>query len=278
MKNFSCLLKQLWHLHFTKSTHMKAIVPVDFSEVSLNAAEFAARMLQGRYGASIVLFHMYREEEEATLVDKNLEWLKESYELKYDIKVVCKAELSDNFINCLTRLARFENTDLVVMAVTHRNKIVAESFSLQMIAQSICPVLVVPPQFAYKEVKNVALACDFKNVEQLIPVTPVKKILQLLRPSLHIVNVNSHSEVVLSEDYKAQKEILAEMFEEYKPAFHFINTAGFHQSLRRFIADNNIDLVLTFPRKHSFFNYLVKGTNTRKLVYEAEVPVLATHE
>lgn len=257
---------------------MKAIVPVDFSEISLNAAEFTAQMLQGRLGATIVLFHVYREEEEATLVYKNLEWLKESYELKFKVKVTCKAELDDNFINSLTRLVRFEDADLVVMAVTHRNKIVADSFSLQMIAQSVCPVLVVPPDFSYKQVKNVALACDFKNVEQLIPLTPVKRILETLRPALHIVNVNSHSDVVKSAEYKVQKAALQEMFDEFKPEFHFISTAGFHQSLRRFIADKQIDLVLTFPRKHSFFNYLVKGTNTRKLVYEAEVPVLAAHE
>jgi nucleotide-binding universal stress UspA family protein len=257
---------------------MKVIVPVDFSDISLNAAGFTAQMLHGRYGAKMVLYHVYREEKEAALVYKNLEWLQESYQLKHAIKIECKAEYGDNFINCLTRLARFEDADLVVMAVTARNKIVAESYSLQMIAQNICPVLVIPPKFAYQDVRNVALACNFKNVQQLIPVVPVKKILEFFHPALHIVNVNSNVALTQSEEYREQKAKLEEMFEEYKPQFHFINTTGFHESLRRFIAAKNIDLVLTFPRKHSFFNYLLKGTNTRKLVYEADVPVLAAHE
>jgi nucleotide-binding universal stress UspA family protein len=257
---------------------MKVIVPVDFSDISLNAAEFTAQMLHGKYGATMVLYHVYRDEGEAALVYKNLEWLQESYTMKYHLKIECKAEYGDNFINSLTRLVRFEDADLVVMAVTSRNKIVADSFSLQMIAQNICPVLVIPPKFAYKDVKNVALACDFKNVQQLIPVVPVKKILGFFRPALHIVNVNSDVELTQSEEYREQKATLEDMFEEYKPAFHFINTKNFHESLRSFIAAKNIDLVLTFPRKHSFFNYLLKGTNTRKLVYEAEVPVLAAHE
>lgn len=257
---------------------MKAIVPVDFSDISLNAAEFTARMFQERYNVTILLYHMYRNEGEATLAYKNLEWLKETYEYKYNVKVECKAELGDNFVNCLTRLARFEEAELLVMSVTERNKIVAESFSLQMIAQNICPVLVIPPGFHYKGLQNVALACDFRNVEELIPVTPVKKILEVFRPALHIVNVNDNTDVSQDENYKAQKAALEEMFAEYSPSFHFIKAHGFHEALRRFIADKNIDLVLTFPRKHSFFNYLLKGTNTRKLVYEAEVPVLATHE
>jgi hypothetical protein len=135
----------------------------------------------------------------------------------------------------------------------------------------------VPPGFSYKDVKNVAIACDFKDAERLIPVTSVKKILQLFRPSLHIVNVNNQIQDYIEEGYIEKKNRLQKTFEEFRPEFHFINTSDFHETMRGFIAEKNIDLVLTFPRKHSFFNYLIKGTNTRKLVYEAAVPVLATH-
>lgn len=261
-----------------KCLHMKVIVPVDFSDISLNAAEFTAQMLHGKYGATMVLFHMYRDEGESALVQKNLEWLKETYVVKHAVKIECRAEYGDSLINCLTRMVRFEDADMLVMAVTDRNKIVAESFSLQMIAQNVCPVLVIPPHFTYKDVRNVAITCDFRNVQRLIPVVPVKKILEIFRPALHILNVNSDAGIQQTPEYKGQKEALLEMFQEYKPEFHFINTTGFHQALRCFIVEKQIDLVLTFPRKHSFFNYLVKGTNTRKLVYDTEVPVLAAHE
>jgi nucleotide-binding universal stress UspA family protein len=210
---------------------MKVIVPVDFSEIALNAAEFTAQMFQGKFGVNIVLYHMFKEEGEATLVYKNLEWLKETYEFKYKVNVSCKAELGDHLINCLTRLARFEEADLVVMAVTHRNKIVAESFSLQMIAQSLCPVLVVPPNFTYQDVKNVAIACDFKDAERLIPLPSVKKILQLFKPNLHIVNVNNQIQDYIEEGYIEKRNNLQKMFEEFHPEFHFINTAGFHETM-----------------------------------------------
>lgn len=257
---------------------MKVIVPVDFSDMSLNAAEFAAQMLQGRYGITVVLYHVYQSQADGDAVSERLDCLREIYELQFEGKIVCKAEQGDNLINCLTRIVRLEEADLVIMAVTDRIKILEESFSLQMIAQSLCPVLIVPPGFTYREVKNVAIACDFRNVEQLIPVSSVKRILRLFNPSLHIVNVNSEIYVSLNEEYLAQKQILQEMFGEYNTEFHFINTYGFHKSLRRFIADKNIDLVLTFPRKRSFFNYLLKGNNTKKLVYETQIPVLAAHE
>lgn len=261
-----------------KTNAMKVIVPIDFSDASLNAAEFTAQMLQGRYGATMILYHVYPSRGDVDAINDCIECLRDIYQIQFEVGIECETEQGDDFIGCLTRLVRSQDADLVVMAVTDRIKILDASFSLQMIAQSVCPVLVIPPAFSYKEVKNVALACDFRDVQHLIPVVPVKRILRLFNPSLHIVNVNSEMYVSLDEQHLAEKQNLQEMFEEFNPEFHFINTYGFHASLRRFVNDKNIDLVLTFPRKHSFFNYLIKGNNTKKLVYETDVPVLAAHE
>lgn len=257
---------------------MKFIVPVDFSDVSVNAAEFAAQMLEGRYGVTMLLFHMYRTDAEENIANNRLNWLKEVLQLQFPVKIETRVEQGDDFIGSLSRLVRYEDAELVIMAVTERLKIIEDSYSLQMIEQNQCPVLVVPPRCSFTGVQNVAIACDFKNVEQVIPLVPVKKILNLFRPKLHIVNVNSDIYISLGEDVAKQKAALEEMFHPYTPEFHFIKTFGFHDSLRQFIVDNKIDMVLTFPRKKSFFNYLLKGNNTRKLVYEAEIPVLAAHE
>ncbi|NTS41089.1 universal stress protein [Flavisolibacter sp. BT320] len=257
---------------------MKIIVPVDFSDVAVNAAEFTAQMLDGYYGATLVLFHMYRSETEEKIVENRLSWLKETLQLQFKVKMETKTEMGDDFIGALARQVRHQDADLVVMAVTDRMKIIEDSYSLQMIVQSLCPVLVVPAGFAFKGIRNVALACDFKKATTSIPLEPVKKILNLFRPQLHIVHVNRDIYISLNEEVAAQRAELEDMFASYQPEFHFITTYGFHESLRQFITDKDIDMVLTFPRKHSFFNYLLKGTNTRKLVYETEVPVLATHE
>jgi hypothetical protein len=107
---------------------------------------------------------------------------------------------------------------------------------------------------------------------------PVKKVLNLFGPNLHIVNINSEIYVSLSEEYLEQRKLMLDMFKEFHPEFYFITTYDFHETLRQFIDDKNIDLVLTFPRKHSFINNLIKGNNTKKLVLESAIPVLAAHE
>jgi hypothetical protein len=115
-------------------------------------------------------------------------------------------------------------------------------------------------------------------VESSIPIVPVKRILSIFRPNLHIVNINSEIYVSLSEKYLQERSKMQEMFAEFKPEFYFITTYDFHETLNRFVTDKKIDLVLTFPRTHSFIDSLINGSTTKKLVYESSIPVLAAHE
>jgi len=167
------------------------------------------------------------------------------------------------------------------MSINDKSKFeqaISSSNSLRMIEKNVCPVLVIPHDAKFNQIKNIALASDFKDVQNAIPIVPVKKVLNLFRPNLHIVNINSEIYVSLNEEYLEQRRIMLDMFQEFKPEFYFITTYDFHQTLRQFIDDKNIDLVLTFPRKHSFINNLIKGNNTKKLVFESSIPVLAAHE
>lgn len=260
---------------------MNIIVPIDFSVISLNAARFAANMLNGQYDTHLVLYHVYSNAKEENEVKLDLKKLKDSLLDENIVKIECIAEEGSDFIECLERKVRHLDAALVVMAISDKSRleqVFAGSNSLRMIERNLCPVLVIPEHVKYNKITNVALASDFKDVQSTIPIVPVKKVLNLFRPNLHIVNINSEIYVSLSEEYLEQRKQMLEMFEDFKPEFYFITTFDFHETLRQFINDKNIDLVLTFPRSHSFINNLIKGNNTKKLVYESSIPVLAAHE
>ena len=260
---------------------MNIIVPVDFTPISLNAAYFASRMLAGQYDITLILYHVYEDAKSEGIVKQELRDLKERLMDEKVVKIECMAENSSDFIESLERKIRHFDADLLVMAISEKSRleqVINGSNSLRMIERNLCPVLVIPQDAKYQEIKNVALASDFKDVENSIPIVPVKKILNIFRPNLHIVNINSEIYVSLNSEYLEQRRIILEMFREFRPEFYFITTFDFHETLRQFISDKSIDLVLTFPRKHSFINNLIKGNNTKKLVYESSIPVLAAHE
>lgn len=257
---------------------MNIIVPVDFSAQSINAAAFASKMLTGTYGNTLVLYHMYQDENDEPTVMQHMQKLKEGLRNSSIVKITYTAEKGTKLVESLTRFLHKEDAGLVVMSVSDREKLFEDSYSLQMMSQSSCPVMVIPYGYMYDDVRRVALASDFKEVDKTVPLEKVKKILNLFRPQLHIVNVDPEIYVSLTEEALEQRTKLQEMFREYDPEFYFISTMGFHEALEQFIEDKKIDLVLTFPRKHSFLSSVIRGTNTKKLVYKNIIPVLAAHE
>ncbi len=255
------------------------IVPVDFSDNSKNSARYALKMVAGADNVSIVLFHVYKKDSEAEEANSLLNKLKT--ELTGGENVTLHAEQSDDFPEALSRFARHRAAQLIVTALsdkTRLERIFLTSNTLKVIDKNPCPVMIVPPSADFDAVRNVAIASDFKEVGVTIPVEPIKQVLQMLKPNLHIVNVNSDHYVSLTTEFLGQRQIMADMFSEFNPEFYFIGTTDFHETINQFVEDKKIDLVITIPRSHSFIGNLFNPSHTKKLVFESTVPVLAAHQ
>ena len=210
-----------------------------------------------------------------------LEKLKSELQEKNFLKIECRLEEGGDFIDSLERLARHSDATLVVMGITGKSKleqVFLGSNTMKMVERNVCPVLVIPSTAQYFEIKNVCMLSDFKDVQQSIPSVPIKNILQIFRPALHIINVNTDHYVSLTQEYMAERGRLLEMFKEFRPEFYFIGTYDLLETVQTFTADKQIDMLITIPRNHSFFGNMFKTGNTKKLIYESTVPILAAHE
>lgn len=257
------------------------IVPTDFSETANNAALYAGKMLTGNYEVELILYHVYEKESQAENAEKTLNDLKDLLSQQSIVKIQCRNEHSDDFIDSLDRLARHLDAQLIVMGISSKSKLGQVFFgsnTLKIVQKNACPVMIIPPEAQYTGKKNVALISDFKDVQKTTPVTPIKNILKMFNPSLHIVNVDSEIYVSLSEEYLQERAYLLESFQEFRPEFYFIRTFDVHDTIHTFVQDKKIDMLITIPRHHSMFSNLFKISNTKKLVYESAIPILAAHE
>ena len=266
----------------TKLRFMKTvIIPVDFSETALNAARYAAEMLSGKPDANIILYNLYRHDSEYEMSGTYLESLRNELLRKGDKEIECVREKGDDLVDSLERLAYQKSATLVVMGITGKSPVqqaLIGSNTLKIAMRDVCPVLIVPAQATFKGINNVALASDFKNVEEITPVTYLKAVLDFFKPNLHIVNVNSEIHVALNEELKEERAWLLKQFSEYNPEFYFITTFDFHETIEQFVQDKNIDIVITVPRNHSFYDSVFKSSTTKKLAFHSSIPVLAAHE
>jgi nucleotide-binding universal stress UspA family protein len=257
------------------------IIPIDFSETSLNAARYAAEMLSGKNDASIILYNMFSNEDEFELAGVYLESLRNELLAKGDKTIECIREKGNDLIDCLEHLAYKRTATLIVMGIAGKSsmqQVLVGSHTLKIATRDVCPVLIVPPQAKYNGIKNVALASDFIDVKNITPVTYLNAVLDFFKPNLHIVNVNSEIHVALNEELIEGRDWLNEQFKKFNPEFYFITTFDFHETIEQFVQDHNIDIVINVPRNHSFYETVFKTSTTKKLAFHSTIPVLAAHE
>lgn len=256
------------------------IIPLDFSETSLNAAHYAANMNKGRADVNLILYHFYTHGEDIETAQNYLSSLKD--ELGKNGSVIETAlESGERFIDSLAAFAHVKRAYMVVMGLTGKSPR-AQRFSgsntLLMSEREVCPVLIIPEGVAFNGIANALITSELKFVEETPCLLSVKRVLEYFKPALHILNVDSKHYIELSEEYKAEKDKMEALMKEFNPEFYFMDLYDFHESVDAFATDNDIDLIIIAPKYHDFFGKLFKTLHTKKLIYQSKVPVLAVHE
>ena len=257
------------------------IIPIDFSETSLNAARYAAAMLSGKPGTHVILYHMFTDEKESETAGQYLESLKSELTEKDVDNVEWVKEYGTDLIDSLGRLAYQKTAELIVMGISEKDEwrqLLTGSNTLKMAEQNVCPVMIIPPAVKYNGIKNIALTSDFKDVQASTPILAIKTILELFNADLHIVNVDNTHYVALTEEYLAERGKMMEMFGEFNPEFYFIGMNDFYEAVEQFTRDRSIDLLIVIPKNHTFINSLFSTSHTKKLAFHSMVPILAAHE
>lgn len=257
------------------------VVPVDFSTPSLNAAQYAVDMLAGSYGTNLILYHMYEKKNEEEVVQDQLRNLQNALSKNTPLRIETVAVHGSDLLHEIERIAHHRNASLLVMGITGKTtleQVFIGSNTLKLVDKKVTPMLIVPPSARFSQIKNVALASDFKDVLLTTPSVPIKSVLDLFHPALHIVNVDSQHYVSLTAEYQQERAIMAQMFDSYKPEFYFIGMNDFFDAIEKFIEDKNIDILITIPRQHSFLRGIWSENHTKKLAFHTHIPLLAVHE
>lgn len=259
----------------------RVIIPVDFSETSLNAARFAAKMLAGKEDALAILYTNYESRDDIDICTNYQESLRKEFYRTGVKNVECEREMGGDLIENIARLAHTIRATLIIMGITGKSAVRAAMFgsnTLKLIDKNLYPVMIVPPDAQFKGFSNVAFASDFKNVEETTPSALIVSVLEMFNPKLHIVHVNKEVYVALPAELQQGKKKLAEMFSQFKTEFYFITMNDFFDAIDNFVKDYNIDVIITIPRHQSNATSIFKSTHTKRLAYHSHIPILAAHE
>lgn len=257
------------------------IVPVDFSPTSLHAARYAAQLLAGHYGITLILYHSYSKPSEAAKAQEDLELLRAELTKDNIVNIEILAHEEDDFVDGLERAARHKVADMVIMGITGRSALAQVFFgsnTLKMVETKACPVLIVPENAPFSPIKNVMLTSDFKNTHNTTPSGPIKKFLDVFHPQLHIVNVDKDHFISLTDSYEGEKQELKALFADYNPEFYFMRLYDVDEAINIFAESRNIDMIIAIQKNSSFIEKMLTPSRTKKLSYHSKLPILVMHE
>lgn len=271
----------------------KIIVPVDFSTNAANAAEFAGN-LAIFYGGEILLYNAYQmpvpvgeisyplydvpEMQQAS--EHELEMLKTDLEgkLRSKITINIKAEmvlLSDG----LADLCDSEKPDLVVIGLSGKNaltKLIVGSNTIHITHHLKYPVLVVPPKASFTPVRKIGFACDYKQIEESVPVELLTKIITDFNAQLYVINVDFNDKNFTPEMVH-ENFAIRDLFEDIHPKYESIESENVTEGLNHFAEEKGLDWIVVIPKKHTILQKIFNRSHSTDFLFHTHLPVLCLH-
>jgi len=258
------------------------IAPTDFSDISLNAVNYAADMAVA-LGANLLILHatkllFYTDEispetipDEINLQNK-LSSLRETVTKRTGNKLQVSSKLvSGDIEDELERICNYKNTPAVVMATrgqTLRELFLVGSITVCLSRNLRYPVLVVPEGLSFHPIRNILMATDLENLHDL-PIKKISSVVTAFDAGLDIVYVYNNE-----DKFEVMSNRMSELsfyLKNLNPRFHFIKNNNVHEAILDFAQSNNSDLILTFPKKHTFFH----KSNSKQFIFYSPVAVMS---
>jgi len=256
------------------------VVPTDFSAAAEHATIYAAQLAKV-VNASVLLMHVYQlpiamndfpvmivsAEELKKNADEGLNRVKQNAARQApDVQFESESRMGD-VVDQINEVC--EGREVVALVTGTKDLSGFERFlmgntTLSIVKNSNYPVLAVPEGAATKVPIKIALAIDFLNTDE-IPVEKITTLVQQLGAELHIIHVeeddNAHSADALPAGLQTA-------------TYHSLKEDDVAEGIQQFVTNEQIDLLVVLPHKHSFYERLFTRQHTEGILRSTPVPVM----
>jgi nucleotide-binding universal stress UspA family protein len=272
------------------------LLPTDFSDVSLNAIEYAVQLFRDEdcvfyvlntyepvalysataYGMDPALntdigeiFKKTSEKQVQKIIDK--------VALKYpDIKHAFQGVSSFNMLKAeVEELVEDHAIDVIIMGTNGASglkEVFIGSQTMHVIKYAKIPVIGVPAGYSYRSPKDILFTTDFKtDIHQ--------KGLALLedlcsKNTSRLIFLNVFQGVQLTEKQIKNQQALGDFFKRDAHITQTVKEAEVLDAMEEFQSKHSIELLVLVHNKHNFFENLLFTPMVQKIVHHSDVPFL----
>ena len=195
-----------------------------------------------------------------------------------------KIDISDEFPSIKWGIEKYitENkANMVVMKGQENDLHSIQDLINNDVAQFIdCPVWIIPPEANYHEYKEIVYATDYKE-EDITTLNRLIKLMGHLSPKITALHITEN----LDFEERIRKAGFLETVQK-KTSYSNINIKSvvnqkeddIAQLINDFAVDHKVDLVAVLKENRHFLERIFKPNPTKKIIKQAELPLLIYHE
>lgn len=272
------------------------LIPVDLSSTTENTIQFAAAWI-AKYDYERVVFMYsffnnifdrivvsadaqvnpdYMQQERADVkeqLDALSKMLNEHSEKKLKSSVILSEE---PMLRSIIEFVQEEHTDLILLTGNNYDTDAESKIDVISIAKaSPVKLLVVPPNYVYKEVKQMLVPCDFNRMDSLDKLKSLHASPAWADSKLAVLNVDPKENYLHpDEHFKIQEENLHAYLQNFKHELFYSNEQDIIKGIMDFVKTNDVQLIIALPGKHSFLYALTHKSISEAIYKNAHEPVL----
>ena len=258
------------------------LVPVDFSDCSLNALKYAAG-IAAYNSAKIYIINIsdtgsLENELHGNLSVEHLAELLNKDEILKNVEhevLIRKGNVIKKIVEYQVKL----KSDLVVIGTHGANNLNRKLFGTNttgIIEKSSCPVLAIPAGSVYKKIERVVLATD-RHRDNMKKIEDAIDMIRPYKPELMLLHVSADSDPKVETDY-----VLSEIPGNVKKYVRYDNASMYissykkiNEGIEHFILKKKADLLIMITLPRSFFQALFDKSKTKKIAFNPQIPLLA---
>ena len=277
------------------------LIPTDFSENSWNAVKYALEFFKDTacdfYLLHVTIIYNYASGESPIMPLPAIEVIDKTVlkQAKTQLKKLLKKiddvppnpkhkfyTLSnyDYFIDAVKAHVTEKNIDLIVMGTKGASglkKVMIGSNTGDLITRVKCPVLIVPENAAFHEIKEIAFPTDYHLFYPTKILNNILEFTKMHNAALRIVHIAKKDEEV-TEFQLENKEFLKNFFAEEKHSFHRISNKKIEDGVQCFVESRDIDLIVMIAKNLNIFQRILFRPTVEEISYHTDVPFLVLHE